>query len=98
MSAYNVLVKLFLCAPSEHETYLNDLGLPLYYRFNYQGRPDDLFEAISLSEEALRLRRVGRNSRDISLHSLGVAPLLSLLTNTMMLTTSSELSASSARH
>ncbi|KAG2339280.1 hypothetical protein BDR05DRAFT_992138 [Suillus weaverae] len=58
---------------SERDTYLNNLALSLLYRFNYQGNSDDLNEAISLYEEALRLRPVGHKYHDSSLNNLGTA-------------------------
>ncbi|KAG2338075.1 hypothetical protein BDR05DRAFT_1004497 [Suillus weaverae] len=44
-------------------------------RFDRQGKPNDLDEAISLYEEVLRLCPVGRESRDFSLDNLGLAPI-----------------------
>jgi hypothetical protein len=49
------------------------LALSLDYRFDHQGSSDDLNEAISLHEEALRLRPVGHKYRNFSLDNLGGA-------------------------
>ncbi|KAG2339532.1 hypothetical protein BDR05DRAFT_951159 [Suillus weaverae] len=53
--------------------YLNNLALSLKVHFDHQGKPNDLDEAISLYEEALRLRPVGHEFRDTSLDNLGSA-------------------------
>jgi hypothetical protein len=55
----------------DNDTYLNDLALSLKVRFDHQGKPNDLDEAISVYEEALRLRPVGYKSRDFLLDNLG---------------------------
>ncbi|KAG2067186.1 hypothetical protein BDR04DRAFT_1159475 [Suillus decipiens] len=56
---------------SDRGDYLNNLALLLgHYRFNCQGKPNDLDEAISLREEVLYLRPVGHKSRNTSLSKL----------------------------
>ncbi|KAG2139831.1 CHAT domain-containing protein [Suillus bovinus] len=59
-----------LCS-EERDIYLNNLAASLELRFEHQGNPNDLDEAISLHEEALRLCPVGHTSRDTSLGNLG---------------------------
>ncbi|KAG1897217.1 uncharacterized protein F5891DRAFT_957420, partial [Suillus fuscotomentosus] len=56
---------------AERDTYLNDLACSLVSRFDHQGKPNDLHEAISFHEEALRLHRAGHKSRAFSLDNLG---------------------------
>ncbi|KAG1809155.1 CHAT domain-containing protein [Suillus subaureus] len=58
---------------SDRGDYLNNLAVSLGHRFHHQGKPNDLDEAISLCEEALRLRPVGHKARDTSLDNLGGA-------------------------
>ncbi|KAG2040824.1 CHAT domain-containing protein [Suillus americanus] len=50
---------------------LMNLARSLKSRFRHQGKPNDLDEAISLHEEALRLCPVGHKYRDVSLDNLG---------------------------
>ncbi|KAG1752102.1 CHAT domain-containing protein [Suillus lakei] len=68
--AYNMVVKLFLCAP-------RDILTPSHFSpcFTHQGKFDDLNEAISLFKKALRLCPVGHQSREALLDSLGGALL-----------------------
>ncbi|KAG1844227.1 hypothetical protein F4604DRAFT_1960469 [Suillus subluteus] len=76
--AYNIAVKPFLCAPRDHserDTYLNNLACSLLSRFDHQGNSDDLNEAISLYEEALRLRPVGHKYRAFLIEQPRTRPL-----------------------
>ncbi|KAG1830064.1 CHAT domain-containing protein [Suillus subalutaceus] len=77
------IIRFSLCPEghSERDTYLNNLAYALRSRFDHQGNSDDLNEAISLHEEALRLRPVGHKYRHFSLDNLGFAPLQPVSTN-----------------
>ncbi|KAG1806453.1 uncharacterized protein HD556DRAFT_1532515 [Suillus plorans] len=64
--AYSFVVKPHLCPEGHtvHTAYLDNLAVSLMSpRYNHQGKPNDLNEAISLHEEALRLRPVGHKYR-----------------------------------
>jgi hypothetical protein len=60
---------------SDRHRHLNNLAISLWSRFNHQGKPNDLDDAISLHEEALRLRLrlVERKLCYFSLGNLGNA-------------------------
>ncbi|KAG2343622.1 hypothetical protein BDR05DRAFT_999896 [Suillus weaverae] len=55
---------------SDRDVYLNNLTISLELRFNHQGNPNDLDEAISLHEEVLCLWPVGHRYRHFSLNIL----------------------------
>ncbi|KAG1897206.1 uncharacterized protein F5891DRAFT_1243127 [Suillus fuscotomentosus] len=69
------VVKPCLCPEGRagRDTYLNNLACSLVSRFEHQGNPNDLDEAIFIHEEALHLRPVGHEFHYSSLGNLGGA-------------------------
>ncbi|KAG2028323.1 hypothetical protein BDR03DRAFT_1019966, partial [Suillus americanus] len=55
---------------SDRDVYLHNLTISLELRFNHQGNPNDLDEAISLHEEVLCLWPIGHRYRHFSLNIL----------------------------
>ncbi|KAG2108782.1 CHAT domain-containing protein [Suillus cothurnatus] len=53
--------------------FLNNLALSLVIRFDNQGKPNDLDEAITLHKESLHLHPVGHEYRNFTLDNLGAA-------------------------